>query len=225
MKKTVLWILLDTVFLAVFNTLFFVIGGTEHVKSVWLSYGFIHFAYIMLLITPLLIRKGSNASLFGYSLYSISATYFIIAFVAGLVFIIAKPETAKTAVIIQVIIAGIYAIILLSHLIANENTADSVERHENEVAFIKQASMQVKNLMGKAANKKANKEIEKAYDLLHSSPSKTNSIVAPLEAAILRTISELKNAVIAKDDDSVIAKAKEVISLTEARNNELKKIN
>lgn len=225
MKKTFLWILLDLVILAVFNTLFFVIGGTEHAKVVWFSYGFIHFAYAMLLVTPLLIRKSSSSSVFGYSLYSISAAYFIIEFITGLVFIIVNPDTVKAALIIQVIIAGVYAIILLSHLIANEDTADKVEKYENEVAFIKQASTQVKALIGKANSKKANKEIEKAYDLLHSSPSKSSNTVAPLESAILRTVYELENAISSDDDTTVISKSREIMSLAETRNDELKKLN
>lgn len=224
MKKTILWILLDLVVLAVFNSLFFVIGGTDHEKSVWISYGFIHFAYAMLLITPLLIRNSSSSSVFGYSLYSISSVYFIVEFVIGLVFIIVNPYTIKAALIIQVIIAGIYAVILLSHLIANEDTADKVEKHENEAAFIKQASMQIKALVGKSDSKKANKEIEKTFDLLHSSPSKSNNAVAPLESAILRTVAELEGTVSSKDEDAIISKAREIISLAEARNSELKKI-
>lgn len=225
MKKTILWILLDLVVLAVFNSLFFVIGGTDHEKSVWISYGFIHFAYAMLLITPLLIRNSSSSSVFGYSLYSISSVYFIVEFVIGLVFIIVNPYTIKAALIIQVIIAGIYAVILLSHLIANEDTADKVEKHENEAAFIKQASMQIKALVGKSDSKKANKEIEKTFDLLHSSPSKSNNAVAPLESAILRTVAELEGTVSSKDEDAIISKAREIISLAEARNSELKKSN
>lgn len=225
MKKTILWILLDLVVLAVFNSLFFVIGGTDHEKSVWISYGFIHFAYAMLLITPLLIRNSSSSSVFGYSLYSISSVYFIVEFVIGLVFIIVNPYTIKAALIIQVIIAGIYAVILLSHLIANEDTADKVEKHENEAAFIKQASMQIKALVGKSDSKKANKEIEKTFDLLHSSPSKSNNAVAPLESAILRTVAELEGTVSSKDEDAIISKAREIISLAEARNSELKKTN
>lgn len=56
-KKSLLYILLDLIFLAVFNTVFFVVGGTEHPASVWIAYGFIHFSYIMVLVTPFLVRK------------------------------------------------------------------------------------------------------------------------------------------------------------------------
>ena len=63
-KKTVLWIILDLIFLAIFNTVFFVMTGLQHPASVWISYGFIHFAYLMVIVTPFLIRKSSRIWLF-----------------------------------------------------------------------------------------------------------------------------------------------------------------
>ena len=224
-KKNILWILLDIVFLAVFNTVFFMVGGTDHPASAWISYGFIHFSYLMILVTPFLIRKSSSQAVFGFSLYSVSAVYFFVEFIAGLVFIFIGSESYKASLVVQVIISGIYAVMLISNLIANEYTADSVEQHEDEVAYIKNAASRVKMLMGKASDKKANKEIERAYDLLHSSPSKSNNAVAPLESAILRAIYELESAVSSKDEDAIFSKSREIISLAETRNDELKKLN
>ena len=224
-KKNILWILLDIVFLAVFNTVFFMVGGTDHPASAWISYGFIHFSYLMILVTPFLIRKSSSQAVFGFSLYSVSAVYFFVEFIAGLVFIFISSESYKASLVVQVIISGIYAVMLISNLIANEYTADSVEQHEDEVAYIKNAASRVKILIGKASDKKANKEIERAYDLLHSSPSKSNNAVAPLESAILRTIYELESAVSSKDEDAIFSKSREIISLAETRNDELKQLN
>ena len=121
-RKSVLWVALDLVFLIVFNTIFFVVGGTAHSASVWLSYVFIHFAYFMVLITPFLIRKGSSAVVWGFSIYSISSIYFIIEFSVGIVFILLKQDSYKPALVVQIVIAGIYVILLLSHLIANETS-------------------------------------------------------------------------------------------------------
>lgn len=221
-KKSVLWILLDLIFLAVFNTVFFVAGGTDHAASVWISYGFIHFAYLMVLVTPFLIRKSSSAAVFGFSLYSISSTYFLLEFVVGLIFIFMKSESYKASLIVQVIVAGIYAVLLLSHLIANEHTADSVERHEEEVAYIKTASSLVKALIGKANDKKANKEIEKAYDTIHSSPSKTVATVRSIESNVMNKVAELEGAVSDQDTAKIITIAGEIVALMEERNRKLR---
>lgn len=221
-KKTILYILLDLVFLIVFNTVFFVIGGTNHPASVWISYGFIHFSYIMVLITPFLIRKSSSAAVFGFSLYSVSAVYFFAEFIAGLIFILVGSDSYKTSLVVQVIIAGIYAVMLLSNLIANENTADSVERREDEVAYIKNVASRVKVLIGKTSDKKANKQIEKAYDLLHSSPSHSVATVKQLEEEIKNKVTDLEEAVAANETAAIITIAGEIVAKTEERNRKIK---
>lgn len=224
-KKTLLWVALDLVFLIVFNTVFFVTGGTDHTASVWISYAFIHFAYLMVLITPFLIRKSSSAVVFGFSIYTISSVYFLIEFVVGIVFVFLKQDSYKPALIVQVVIAGLYGIILISHLIANESTADSVERHEQEVAYIKEASSRVKPMIGKLSDKKANREIEKLYDLLHSSPSKSSGTVYSLETAIMEMIENLEVSVAANNIESSLSLVKKLTTTLEERNRKLKQLN
>lgn len=221
-KKRTLYILLDLIFLVVFNVVFFVVGGAEHSASVWISYGFIHFAYLMLLATRFLVRESSSAYVFGFALYSISSVYFAIQFVVGLIFVIANSNSYKVPLVVQVIIAGIYAIILLSNLIANEHTADSIEKHMDEVGYIKSVSSRIKILVGKAADKKANAEIEKIYDLIHSSPTHSIEIVKPIEKQINKKVSELERAVSANSTGEIISIVNEITSMVEKRNSKLR---
>lgn len=221
-KKSIFGIALNLVFLAVFNAVFFIIGGTERPASVWISYGFIHFAYLMFVATPFLVRKSSSAAIFGFSLKFISSAYFVIELVAGVIFIILKGESFKLALAVQIILAGIYTVLLISHLIANENTADSIEQHEYEVAFIKNAASRVKLLEGKSTDRRANKEIEKAYDLLHSSPTRTVATVRSLEEQINDKISELEYAVASNNAEAIIRAADEIAAITEERNRKLR---
>lgn len=224
-KKSILWILLDLVFLIVFNTVFFVAGGTSHSASVWIAYGFIHFSYLMVLATPFLIRKSSSSAIFGFSIYSISSTYFLVEFVVGVFFILMKQDSYKTSLIVQIVIAGLYAVILLSHLLANEHTADSVARHEAEVSYIKDAASKVKLLVGKLSDKKANKEIEKVYDALHASPTKSSYAVKEIEASIMDKIGELENAVTSQNLQKIPSIATTLISLVQERNQKLRQQN
>lgn len=199
-KKQILWILLDLVFLIVFNVVFFVVGGTDYPSSVWLSYGFIHFAYIMLLITPYLIRKSKNTAVLGFPLYSISATYFLVVFIVGLLFIFTRPDSFKVPLIVHVIIAGVYAILLISNMIANESTADSVELHDMELRYVKNASAKLKGIMDSISDKTLRKKVEKLYDLLHSSQVKSNTTVRDYELTVLELIDALADNI--RDNDS-----------------------
>lgn len=191
-KKNFLWIILDLIFLVIFNVVFFVMNGTVHPVSVWISYGFIHLAYITLLITPKLIRKSSSSSVFGFSLYSISSTYFLVEFIIGVIFIFAKRESYKVSLVVQIITFGIYAAMLISHMIANEYTADNIERHELELQYVKNCSAQLKGIMNQVEDKNIKKKVEKAYDTLHSSPVRSNNSARDYELTVMDLIEVLE---------------------------------
>lgn len=217
-KKNVLWLILDLIFLVIFNIVFFVIGGTDHPASVWISYGFIHFAYLMLLVTPKLIRKSSSSAVFGFSLYSISSTYFLIALITGVVFILVRSESFKISLVVQIIIAGIYAIMLVSHMIANEHTADSIERHEMELQYVRESSASLKSIMNRVEDKKVKKQIEKAYDLIHSSQVKSNNSARDYELTVMDLIEVLEQNISRNDLVAASTTIEKIIRNADERN-------
>ena len=133
MKRiSILWTLLNSLFLIVFNLLFFLLGNVESfTTSVWISYGFIHFAYFVLLFTPLLVRKSEVETDYRRPLYLIAGTYFLIEFIVGITFILIAPEKVKLTLIVQVILVAVFLGFLLTHLIANEYTANSQVKNMN----------------------------------------------------------------------------------------------
>ncbi len=225
MKKVILNILLDLIFVVIFNAVFFMAGGIDHPASVWLSYAFIHFAYLMVILTPVLVRNSSSASVFGFALGSISSTYFFIELVTGVIFIVAKPETMKIPFIVQIIIFGIYAVMLLSHMIANENTADSIERHEVELRFVKESSSKLKFLMDNTDDASLKKSIEKAYDVVHASQVKSNIAVRSIELEAMKLIETLTYQVRNGAAEQAQSTVSQLVFTVNERNTQLKLMN
>ncbi len=225
MKKTFLATSLSLVFLVLFNAVFFIIGGAEHTASVWIAYAFIHFAYIMFIATPAFAGKSRNRAMFGFTISAISSLYFVVEFIVGLLFIIIGGNGYKASLIIQLLIAGIYAAFLISTLLANEHTAESVARQKAEVAYIKDAASRIKMLIGRYGDKNLDKQLEKAYDLLHSSPSRTISTVTAIEREILNKIASLEAAISINAFDKATYCTAEIIALTEERNRVLQTAN
>lgn len=226
MKKTsVLWIILDLIFLVIFNAIFFVAGGVEHGASVWISYGFIHFAYLMLLITPTLIRSGKSAAIFGFSLYSVSAVYFFAELAIGVVFILIDPDGYRAALLVQLCVAGLYGIVLVSNMLANESTADAEETRALQIDYVKKASVELKGLISSVGDKDAKKRVEKVYDTLRSSPVKSHPSLAQAESQILIYVNELGRMVSSGDKDAIIALADALLSAVNDRNRQLKTLN
>jgi hypothetical protein len=226
MKKiNVLWIILDLIFLGTFNFIFFISSGTEHNVPVWVSYGFIHFAYLMLLLTPKLIRKGKSSAVFGFSLYSISVIYFLIEFVTGIVFIVIYPEGEKIALLVQPCIAGLYCILLISHMIANEHTANTEEERQHQLNYVKDATFQIRELLERIDDKEAKKKVEKVYDAINSSPVKSHANLVQIEERILQSINDLENAVSAGNKEDIFSLANTLLSAVNERNMRLRNIN
>lgn len=222
MRKNIFWIVTDLIFLIVFNTIFFLVGGFSHPASVWIAYGFIHFSYLMVVVTPFLLRKNTAVAATGFSIYVISSVYFLIEFVVGLIFIFTKPESFKASLIINLVITGIYAIILFAFLRANEATNTNIQRSQTENAFIKGTSSRVRLLMDRMSDKSANKALEAFYDALHSSPARSNEAVSSIEANINNIIFSLESAVSSNNVEQVISLSTKGTQLVSDRNSLLR---
>ena len=226
MKKTnTLWVILDLIFLIIFNAVFFIAGGTQHPTSVWISYGFIHFSYLVLVITPFLVRKGASAAVFGFSLYSISSVYFFIELVAGIIFILISSENYKAALLVQLVIAGAYAACLVTNMIANEHTADSQEKRQYQIDYIKKASTEMASILNSTTDRALKKKLEKVYDALSTSPVKSHRDVLQLESQIVSGISDLHTACQLNVNETVGTQADSLLALVEERNRQLKILN
>lgn len=217
-KKCLLNVILDLIFIIVFNIVFFVAGGFDRPMSVWIAYIFIHVAYIMVLVTPLFAVKSSVSAIFNFSIYYVSTIYFVIEFIVGLVFIIAQGDSYVASLIVQLILLGLYIGVLIANLLANDTTAESVARDEAENAYIKSISSQIKLLISKPTDKKAQKEIEALYDLIHSSPSRSSNDAKPIEAQMQVKYYELEVAVKANNADTISTIISDFTSLVEERN-------
>lgn len=224
-KDKFLWILLSLVFLVIFNAVFYLTSGFDHKASVWISYGCIHFAYMMLLVTPRLIRTGKSVAVFGFSLYSVSSIYFLIEFVVGMVFILLNPDRYIAALLVQLVVAGIYAIAIISNMIADESTAVAEEKRSHQIDFVKKASAQLKSLLDSISEKEVKKKVEKVYDTLYSSPVKSHPNLAQTETCILMSINELGCAVSEGSKERIVSLANTLLVAVNERNRQLKMLN
>ena len=216
-----LWLILNSIFLIVFNALFFVLGGTDRNASVWISYGFVHFAYFMLILTPKLTRGKKSWTELGFPLYFISAIYFLVAYVIGAIFILIAPEGFTIAFAVQLCIAGMYGTALVSNMIANERTAEAETIRKTQISYIKEASVKVKSLLDNVSDKEAKKKVERVYDALYSSPVRSHPDLEVEESLILRSIRALEEAVSSGHKDGIIDLASSLETAIGERNRRL----
>jgi len=190
--------------------------------SVWISYGFIHFTYFMLLLTPYFVRRGSAEYMYRRPPYLVTTTWFLTTFVIGVTFILIDPETVKATIVVQVILSALFLGWLLILLIANEHTADNVERREAELQYVKQSSSQLNTILQQITDKPTVKKVEKIYDLIYSSPSRSNANVHSLEQEVISEIERLASVVNQNDMEQIVSIADKIYRLADERNRQLK---
>ena len=217
-KSKVLGSLIHLVVLALFNALYFGIGGVDHPASAWISYGFIHFSYVMVIITPYITQKGKDRATYAASMYTITSAYFAIELIVGAIIIIVAPEGHKFSLFSQLIMAAIYLIILFGNMIAEEHTAKSVEKHEAELIYVKESCSMLKAIMSDISDKQLYRKVEKAYDLIQSSPVKSATNVLSLESQVISEIDNLGLAVRNDDATAISASADKIVRLANERN-------
>jgi hypothetical protein len=224
-KEDMLWLVLNSIFLIVFNALFFVLGGADRVASVWISYVFIHFAYFMLLLTRKLIQSGKSVVVFGFSLYVISSVYFLVELFTGSVFILIAMQSYKIPFLVQLCFAGFYGIILTAYMIADIRTADAEEKRQPHISFIKEASAKIKGLLESINDRETKKKVEQVYDTLYSSPVKSHPALESVEDHILKSVHALEDAVATGNRDSIFPLADTLEAAINERNRQLKTCN
>lgn len=224
-KSRILGILIHLIVLLLFNALYFGLGGVNHPASAWISYGFIHFSYIMIIITPYITQRGKDRGTYTASMYIITSTYFTIELIVGAIIIIVAPEGHKFSLFSQLIMAAVYLIILFGNMMADEHTAKVVEKHEAELVYVKESCSMLKTILNVIDDKQLYRKVEQVYDLIQSSPVKSHSNVHIIEGQVMNEIDNLRFAVHNGDASSVATSTEKIIKLANERNRLLRLAN
>lgn len=114
--------ILSSLFLILFNVIFFLTTGSTHSVSVWISYAFIHVAYLCLVFTPLMSKKYlATCTNIALPLFLYSAFYFVAEVVVGVIFMFIDPESYKWSLIVQLSLLVLYLIMFISTVLANNS--------------------------------------------------------------------------------------------------------
>ena len=191
MKANIIKIVIGLIFLIVFNVLFFLLGGTERSDTEWVCYGFIHAAYLCLLVTPLFCNAGKGETILSASLYLRALFYFFTELVIGLGFIwynAYNPISIVWPVIIQGILLAVFLILQLMSVLVNDATKASLSKQRQERVYIRSLAENLKEAMRQVNDSTLRKQIANCYESLNS--SSLESFPETIDAEL-----ELENAV------------------------------
>lgn len=191
MKNKALSIIKNVVPVILFNIIFFVTWGFDNPASVWVSYGLIHFAYAMLVVSSMFNKASAKNVFFSFTNNSISLIYCILEFIAGLVFIILRLETVNISLYVQLPLLAIYTVAIIYNIFFNDKTEANTVSRQLEIDFIKTCTMKLDLVLTKQLDENAKKALVKARELMSTSPCKSYEQVKPIEEQILLLLEKI----------------------------------
>ncbi|MBE6296257.1 MAG: hypothetical protein E7086_07125 [Bacteroidales bacterium] len=218
MKKAILITSLALVFLALFNGLFFFIGGTEHSEANWVSYGFIHVAYACILLTPLFCRSGKKLEVLSYSLYLRAFFYFFTELVIGVICIWIDPENSKWPLIIQGVLLAIFLVLQIMSVLANDSTAETIQKQKTESMLIQDMAQRIRVGMREISDSSVKKLVERCYDAINNSSIQSFPEAADVELELRQAVDTLCTAIEKNNKEYIINAAKSIDSIVKERN-------
>ena len=217
-----LWLLLNSIFIILFNVTFFVALGFSHAFSAWIAYAFIHISYIAVLVTPRLTPQTKSRMVLGVTLDAISIGYFLIELLLGIAIILLAPAGWTTSFLVQFALFCAYLFTLVVNLIANTHTVENETQCAGELSYHKTMRYKITALQEESNSARIKKKMEELYDSANSSQTKSHADMAEIDQKILARIDLLEQELLAKPEDDIIATINSAIALIKKRDQSLR---
>lgn len=224
-KSTILRYIIYLIVVALFNLFFFGLSGVKHPASVWISYGFIHWAFAISIATPFLTEKGRDRVTFLFPMQMITAGYFVLELVIGVIFILLAMSKYKLSLYTQITLAAIDVILLLINMIANDHTAKQTEQRQENLQFIRGSCAQLQGIVDCLKGKETQNKVKKVYDVINSSAVKSHESVKAVENRVAEEITRLSYLADGDEQENreeIFLVCDKIIRLANERNRTLK---
>ncbi len=183
-------------FVVLYNfVLFMVTSHAEKLPVFWISYGFIMLApLIFLLLTafPLSFTGGTNLVL-SLPVYRAMTAYFAIEFLVGTLFmIIQKHASVKAALLVQVPLLLVFAIVFFVYLLGATHISNGYAKQKSDVFSLNQMQMSVNHIAASTAYPHVASRLRLIAEKIKYSDFNSYPETKEIEAEIQITLNELR---------------------------------
>ena len=180
-------VIIKFILLAMFNILFYSITKASCTLSMWISYGFIHFAFLMFFLEPLFVQNSKNSKHVAIeSITLLTIIYFFCSLSVGIFFLI-NPLVVVYQYSIEVFVTGIYLIILIITVVINK-----IAKNESEFLadkqFLTTVFVKAEFIKSKVTDKKLLMDLQEQTKY---SPVKSSEIVRNYENELIKILDDI----------------------------------
>lgn len=177
----------------VMNLLIFLLVK-EKTAVFWVSYAFFCIAFVVQIASMFLAIRGQDveAIFFGIPLASLSLYYFFAAVFTAAAFMIFQQAPMKLAIILQILILAIYAVVAIMALMSKDIAQDVSDNVRVGVTAIKTMQVDVEMLMEQAKDATLKNSLRKLSETIRYSDPMSNEAVIDIEDQIMQALAELR---------------------------------
>ncbi len=223
MKKqgTLLGIVALVVF-AVYNAIVFVIKTDAKDASFWISYAFTAFAFLVAVISLILIgrKKGIIQNWFmNYPIVRYSVIYVISQVVVSVILIVIGDKlSVPVAFLIQFVLLAIYVILILIAFVAKISVEEASKSIKAKCLFVDLLRVDAEMLCEKCSDSQALVVFKDFAEAVSLSDPMSSQTLSAIEGEISTKISDANKSLSESDIDKAIALCKEAKLLLVERN-------
>lgn len=211
------------ILLAIFNVSFFTITKAACSFSMWISYAFIHFSFLMFFLSPLFTRKSNNSQHVAIeSIALITAIYFIATLGIGIFFLF-NPLIVVFQYSVETTVTGIYLIILIITISINNKIASDENTVSTEKMFLNNIYVKTEFLKIKITDFDLRNELENLQEESKYSPTKSSITVKEIENQIITLLDQITLNMEKQNKEEILSKITNCRDLLKKRNMFLKK--
>lgn len=138
-----------------------------------------------------------------YTRLPMVSLYSVVTFILSALLVLINFQNVKVTISIQVILLGIYVILLATNTMANNSARNSVAIDKNNYGKVNDMTKRLDLILKTVENREIYKKIEKAYDAVKNTKVTVNQDTTQVDNDILQSIGIIEYSVQNKNFDAI----------------------
>ena len=215
-NNKVLYGIIGIVALAIVNVVVF-LSLKEYTTARWINIAGLNLTIIVFWGAGIITGDKSEKFL-GYARFPIVAVYSVLTFIISALFILINVKSVTLSVIVQVILLGLFAIVMCTNTMANNASKNITNIDKANYNKVTDMAKRIELIMQSVDDREVYKKIEKAYDSVKNANVTLQEDSTQIDNDIMQAIGVLEVAVQSKNYDMTEEQVSKINNLIARRN-------
>ena len=200
-NNKVLYGIIGLVALVIVNLVVF-ISIKEFSTAIYINIAFLNISVLNLWFFSIMFGDKKEGFM-NYTRLPMVSLYSVVTFILSALLVLINFQNVKVTIAIQVILLGIYIILLATNTMANNSARNSVAIDKNNYGKVNDMAKRLDLILKTVENREVYKKIEKAYDAVKNTKVTVNQDTTQVDNDILQSIGIIEYSVQNKNFDAI----------------------